>query len=413
MKAEQDKSQTGAAGKLRKRKRFVYLFVIILLIAAAWLIKRGTPQRSESAGDVLTEERRIPVVVMSAAVRNFERRLVVQGNIEAAEFAVVSPRIQGTIENIFVDEGAAVAAGETILFEIDKVNLEKAVTLRRHDLEVAKHARHEKAANLKRVKADFVKTELDYNRYERLFKKGAVTPDAFERQESIYKQSQAGLEHAQALLDLGDEQAKQAEVALAMSEKNLTDAVVYAPINGMISERLHEPGEMGQPGEPIVRIDNLSTIEISAYIPAQYYSEVISNQTQMKVRVSGIDAGRQVVIYKSPTIDNKLRTFEVKCVVNSPPEGVVPGSMAQIVMILEQKEVLGVPSEAIVERGGQSVVFVVSEGVSHQVALMAGLETDGWTEVIDSGLSEESSVVTMGQQMLEDGSGISVQKDPI
>jgi len=413
MKAEQNSSQTRGKIKVWKRQHFVYLFLFVLVIAAVCLIKRSLSRTSETSVDVSAEEKLIPVVVRSPVVRKFERRLVVQGNIEAAEFAVVSPRIQGTIDSVLVDEGEPVIAGETILFEIDKINLEKTVTLRRHDLEVAKHASREKAANFKRVQADFEKAELDYKRYVRLFKKEAVTPDAFERQESIYKQTQAVLEHAQALLDLGEEQAKQAEVALAMSEKDLKDAVVYAPINGMISERLHEPGEMGQPGEPIVRIDNLSTVEISAYLPAQYYSEVIPSQTRMNVRVSGIDVGRQVVAYKSSTIDNKLRTFEVKCVVNSPPEGVVPGTMAQIVIILESREALGVPSEAIVERGGQSVVFVARDGTSHQVSLTAGLETDGWTEVIDSGLSEESSVVTMGQQMLEEGSRISVQKESI
>ncbi|MBL7189351.1 MAG: efflux RND transporter periplasmic adaptor subunit [Phycisphaerae bacterium] len=411
MKTKHKNDQTGDKGRDRKAKLVVRLFLVLALIGIAYGIYWSLPDKAESAIDEFAETKLIPVVVKSPVLRDFERRLVVQGNLEAAEYAIVSPRIQGTIDAIFVDEGASVVAGETMLFQIDKLNLEKAVTLRRHDLEVAKHAKRERAANLKRVQADFEKTELDYNRYERLFDKEAVTPDAFERQESIYKQAKAMLEHAQALVDLADEQEKQAEVALAMSEKDLDDAVINAPISGKISERLQEPGEMGKPGQPVVRIDNTSVIEASAYLPSQYYSKIIPGETRMNIEVSGIDVGQQVVSYRSPTIDHRLRTFEVKCVLKSPPEGVVPGAMAHIVIVLESRTGLGVPSEAIQERGGRSIVFVVRDGTSHEVSVTKGLETAGWTEILDSDLNEEASVVTMGQQMIDEGIRVSVQKE--
>ena len=411
MKTEHKNDQTRDKGPGLKGKLVVYLFLALAAVGIAYAIFRNLSGKAESATNENTEEKLIPVVVNSPVLRDFERRLVVQGNLEAAEYAIVSPRIQGTIDAIFVDEGASVVAGKTMLFQIDKLNLEKVVTLRRHDLEVAKHAKRERAANLKRVQADYEKTELDYNRYVRLFDKEAVTPDAFERQESVYKQAKAMLEHAQTLVDLAGEQEKQAEVALAMSEKDLSDAVINAPISGKISERLQEPGEMGKPGQPVVRIDNTSVIEASAYLPAQYYSRIIPGETRMNIEVSGIDVGQQVVSYRSPTIDHRLRTFEVKCVLKSPPEGVVPGAMAQIVIVLESRKGLGVPSEAIMERGGRSVVFVVRDGTSHQASVRTGLETSGWTEIIDSDLNEEASVVTMGQQMIGEGIRVSVQKE--
>jgi multidrug efflux pump subunit AcrA (membrane-fusion protein) len=131
----------------------------------------------------------------------------------------------------------------------------------------------------------------------------------------------------------------------------------------------------------------------------------------MNIEVSGIDVGQQVISYRSPTIDNRLRTFEVKCVLKSPPEGVVPGAMAQIVIILESRKGLGVPSEAVQKRGGRSVVFIVKDGTSHQVSVKSGLETSGWTEIIESNLNEEASVITMGQQMVEEGTLVNVQKE--
>ncbi|MBN2137678.1 MAG: efflux RND transporter periplasmic adaptor subunit [Sedimentisphaerales bacterium] len=410
MKTEDKKGQTKGSGG-----RWLRLFVGVLLVfasaGAAYKIYRGRAVQGESNIKEAAETGGIPVVVRSPVTKVFEERLVVQGNLEAAEFAVVSPRIQGVIDIIFVDEGDSVSAGETKLFQIDKLNLEKTVTLRRHDLAVAKYAGRERAANLKRVEADFAKAELDYNRHVRLFEKGAVTPDAFERQESIYKQSKAMVEHAQTLVDLAAEQEKQAEVGLAMSLKDLDDALVYAPLSGKVSGRFREPGEMGVPGQPALRIENTSIIEVCAHLPAQYYSRIVTGRTRMNVAVSGTEVSGQTVSYKSPTIDERLRTFEVKCVLRSAPEGFVPGAMAEIAIVLESREGLGTPSEAIVTRGGSTVVFVVKDGVSHQVEVKTGLEMSGWTEIVEGALDSDDRVVVMGQEMVDQGSRVSVQEE--
>ena len=168
---------------------------------------------------------------------------------------------------------------------------------------------------------------------------------------------------------------------------------------------------MGEPGRPILRIEDKSLVEVSVFLPAVYYPAIVAGQTQMKVNVSGIDLGLQIISYKSPTIDSRLRTFEVKCQLKDPPDGVAPGAMAQIVGVLESREGLGVPSEAIVHRGGQNVIFVVRDNVSHQVPVQPGIETDGWTEIREGQVSEEAAVVNMGQYMIEDGTRVTVQKE--
>lgn len=382
------------------------LLVIFVAIVGHFLRSNNVLDTDES----LTE-RRIPVVLTPAAVRTFEQRVVVQGNVEAKEFAMVSPRVQGIIEAIFVDEGDSVIAGKTRLFKSDALKLEQTVEIQKNELSVAQFAKRQSAANLEKVTVDLNKSELDYKRFKRLFEKQAVTADAYEQQDSQFKQLQAEQKVAKAQLDLTAERVQQAEAALAISQKNLSDTMVYAPLTGKVSVRFQEPGEMGQPGQPVVRIDDTSVVEVSTYLPAQYYSKMIPGQTRMNVEVSEIDVGQQVISYRSPTIDQRLRTFEVKCVLKSPPEGVVPGAMAQIVIILESRKGLGVPSEAIQERGGRSVVFIIKDGTSHQVSVKSGLETSGWTEIIDGDVNEAASVVTMGQYMLDDGTEVSIQKE--
>jgi RND family efflux transporter MFP subunit len=224
-------------------------------------------------------------------------------------------------------------------------------------------------------------------------------------------QLQAAEKLSQALVNLAAAQEDQAKASLTIAQKNLADATIVAPISGKVSARLLEPGEMGSPGIPVLRIDDTTVVEVAAFLPAQYYPDVVSGQTLMTIQVVGIDVGRHTITYKSPTINPKLRTFEVKCLLTNPPEGVAPGAMAQINVILESRKALGVPSAAIQQRSGHNVVFVVKDHISHQVIIQPGIEMDGWTEIREGDVTEEVAVVTMGQYMIEEGTRVAVQKE--
>jgi multidrug efflux pump subunit AcrA (membrane-fusion protein) len=85
--------------------------------------------------------------------------------------------------------------------------------------------------------------------------------------------------------------------------------------------------------------------------------------------------------------------------------------MAQLVVVLEGRQGLGVPSAALEQRGGRSVVFVVENDAARQVPVTAGIESAGWTEIVDSELAEGAAVVTMGQYMVQAGTPVAVQKE--
>ena len=361
--------------------------------------------RSETdamADDAQPLERHMRVELTPVSTRMFEERVAVQGNLEAKNSANVSARLPGIVERILVEEGDIVAIGDA-LFESDAVKVEKAVEASKHDLAVARCAKREKDANLERVQADLDKAEIDVQRFERLHKTGSVPLDALEQQQSRFKQTKAMLKHARSLVDLGTEQVRQAEAGLAIVEKDLSDAIVYAPIAGSVNMRFIEPGEMVGVGDAVVRIEDTSLIEVSAFLPAHYYPRTVPGTTLVRVKVYGIDAGECVLSYKTPTVNPKLRTFEVKCILSGPPEGVVPGAMADIEVVFERHEAPGVPAGAIQIRGGRDVVFVSDNGTARMVAVETGLETDSCLELRGNTLAEGTPVVTMGQSLLRDG----------
>lgn len=401
----------GKQTKARRTVGFTIIFVIIAVIGAGGYFLSKRTRAGQPASPEQAEQQRIPVVTTQAAIRDFQRILAVQGNVEAKNSAFVSSRIPGTLEYIFVDEGDTVVANKTRLFQTDDANLKENLEIGRHNLTVAQSSKNKSMANIEKTRADLHKAKLDYERFKRLLKKEAVTADMFEQQESRYLQLQAVEKLNIAELNLAAAQQEQAQASLAIAEKNLADATIYAPISGKVSSRMLEPGEMGSPGVPVLSIDDTTVIEIAAFLPAQYYADIISGQTSMKIQVAGIDIGQHAITYKSPTIHPMLRTFEIKCLLTNPPEAVAPGAMAQINVILESRKGIGVPSAAIQQRGGNNVVFTVKDNISHQVTVQPGIEMEGWIEIRKGQISENTPVVTMGQYMIEDGTQVTVQKE--
>jgi len=368
--------------------------------------EKGTPDAKTAIA-----EREVPVVLTPVASRTFENRLAVQGSVEAKNTVVVSVRIPGTIDDIYVEEGDEVIAGETKLFQTDALKLTKAVEVSRQDVAVAHCAKREAEANLEMVQAQYDKAKIDFDRFQRLYNQNAVTQDVFEQQDSRYKQTKAGLKHAETVVDLATERARQAEAALAIAEKNLSDSLVYAPITGKVSARLKEPGESADSSHPVLQLVDPKVLEVSAFLPAQYYAQIQPGTTTMRIRVGGIEAGERPITYRSPTITPQLRTFEVKCLLEDPPEGVAPGALADIQITLEQRQGAGCPSNAVLQRGDQKVVFVVENNRAKQIPVETGLESDGWIELLAGAPPEGAPGVTMGQSLLNDGTPVTIHKE--
>ncbi|HUT05054.1 MAG TPA: efflux RND transporter periplasmic adaptor subunit [bacterium] len=386
---------------------------MLLALVALWClcsvtISCGPDSEGNADKNDTAKQPRVRVALTPISKRTFERRVVMQGNLEAKNFADVSARVEGTIDAVFVDEGDHVVAGKTKLFQVDSLNLRRAVDVRRQDLAVAKCSLREAQAGLEQVDAQLEKADLDLRRYERLHKSNTVSSDAFEQVQSQHKQIKAAHKHSVSLVDLQRELVRQAEIALSIAEKNLSDSLVYAPIDGTVSRKYHEVGEMPEKGKPVLRIEDTSVIEVSAFLPAQFYADVRPGETLMSVRVGERDVGDFAVSYRSPTVDPQLRTFEVKCTLVDPPEGVVPGAMADVSIVLERTEGLGVPSQAVQHRGDDEVVFVVGSETARSVKVETGLQTDGYVLLKNCALSEGAPVVTQGQNFLNDGSPVKV-----
>ena len=153
-----------------------------------------------------------------------------------------------------------------------------------------------------------------------------------------------------------------------------------------------------------------------AFLPAKHYAEVIPGETKVQMQTGARDGGMRppsppvetTVVAKSPAIDQRLRVFEIKALLPG-SDTAVPGAMADFRVVLERREGLSVPQEAVLSRAAGTVAFVAqADGTAKEVPVEVGLRDAGRAEIL-SGLAPGDPVVVQGQTQLYDGRKIGVK----
>lgn len=353
--------------------------------------------------------RTLVVRVQPATEQPFERRLTVQGTLEAKHYANVAARTDGNLDIINVDEGDWVEGDKTVLFQIDPTRVQNALTIAKQNLAVSEASLAVAEASANKVKAEAKKAALDFERYKRLHKESKVTDNEFEMRDVANNQAKAGIEVADAQVDLAERQVRAAEANVTIAQKNLDDATIIAPLSGAVSSRTAEPGEFIASGRVILKIEDPAIVEAAAFIPAQYYPEIEPGKTVFRLTLGGRVVGEHSVTYKAPVIHTTLRTFEIKgLIADAAKEGAVPGLQADMAIVFESRKGLGIPTDAILWRGGTPTVFVAENGHAVSRTVTLGLQNDGRTEIL-TGLTPGESIVTEGQTQLNAGDALTIQ----
>lgn len=375
-----------------------------LLLLPALLPLSGCGRRPRPAPAAAPAAAREAVLVRTepAAVRDFRRLLRLQGSIDAKGAARIAARVPGTLDEIRVDQGDRVAAGD-VLFVTDRLNLENRVEAERQNVLVTAAGMAEARAGLRQAEVGCAKATLDYERFKRLYEEQkAVTQDAFEKVETAWRQALAGVDYRQALVTVAEARRQQAEATLRIAEKTLADSRVVAPFAGVVTARLLEPGEYANAGAAVLTLEPPATLEAVFLVPSEYYATIEPGTTVAQVWAGGRDLGELPVTQRAPAVDPLSRTFEVK--VRLPADcGVASGVLCDGALVLERRRALGVRSAALTPRGGQSCLFVARDGHAVLVPVHAGIVEAGYTELLDSDLAESAAVVVEGQAFLEDG----------
>jgi HlyD family secretion protein len=234
-----------------------------------------------------------------------EERLLLYGNVDIRQ---VQLAFNGNerIAALLVEEGDRVKAGQ-LLARLDTQRLEPKAASRQAQVQAQREvvARLEAGnrpeevrkakADLEAAKADLENAELTYKRVTQLTTQGVDTQqrkDDARAALDVAKAREAAVRETYDLMVLGPRkediaaakatlQAHEADLALARRE--LADAQLYAPTNGVIRNRILEPGDMASPQKPVFTLALDDPVWVRAYVPETKLGKI---RTGMKAEVT-------------------------------------------------------------------------------------------------------------------------------
>ncbi len=348
---------------------------MLAVMAGAACAAAGEDRPPEGGVDDAGGRRVINVEVTRVERGAFTDSIRVAGQVEAYRDVTISADEGGAIRRYLLPRGARVRAG-AVIAELDAGVLEAQV------------AEARAAASL--------------------------AAEQYERQRRLWEDERIGTEIAflRAKYD-----AEMATARLATLESRLERTKIRSPIDGVFDEKLLEAGEYAGVGDPVARVVTTNPIKVTAGIPERYAAFV---RRADSARISfDVLRGRAFfgrIAFVGTSVNEASRTFPIEIVIQNPDGLIKPQMIADVQVVrLRLDSVIVVPQTAVLrtEDGYQVMLAATEDG--HAVAKARPVTVGpsyATRVVIESGLEPGASLITLGQQLVDDGSLLRVVNAP-
>lgn len=272
--------------------------------------------------------------VVQPVLASLPQRIEFSGPLVAPNTAVVRAKTSGTLVSLSVAEGSRVAAGQAI-GRIDQAELASRIA--------------ERNANIDSARASMAQAERTHASNERLAAQNFISPVALE-------QSRATLDAARATLHA-------AQAALETTRVAGRDAVVVAPIAGIVSKRQALPGEKLAVEQPVVTIVDLAQLELAGTVGTHEVARLAPGMP-VQVQVEGVpDPVGAKLVRIAPAAEPGTRSIGVTVALANPKELLRAGQYAMArVLLADDRQRLLLPMSAVGSTAGQSHVWVIDGG---------------------------------------------------
>ncbi len=333
--------------------------------------------------------------------------ITANGYVVARTRASVASRISGRLASLSVEEGTVVRRGQ-ILARLDNDDYVAAVA----------------QAEAEQLRAEAQVAELRSNR-DQLGRDLARSRELLAKKlepARVVEDLESQVTSAEARINVQLAQIKSAEAAVQFARANLANTTIRAPFDGTVLRKDAEVGEVVAPVASgggltrgaVVTMADLKTLEVEVDVNEAYIAQIKDKQPTRVVLdayPTATFAGRvrQIV----PTADRQRATVQVKVSITDHDPRILP-EMGARVEFLDTASVsptaparIFVPSAAVANVGGTTVVWVVRDGLVKRTTVDAGPVSGGRREV-RSGLSGGESLVLDPPQDLSDGAKVNV-----
>jgi len=388
------------------RKAFVWVIVIFAVIVLGAL---GLRTLSKSRGEQAQGQgqgragggrrggpggadagRAVPVSAAPAQQRDIPVYLEGLGNVQAYYTVTIHSRVDGQLMQVNFREGQHVRKGDELAL-IDPRPYEV-------QLAQAEATKYKDQANLENA-------QRDLQRYADLYKQGVIAQQQYNTQQSVVAQ-QEGLVRAD-------------DAQINSVKLNLTYCHIKSPIDGQVGLRLVDPGNMVHAADQngLLVITQLQPITILFTLPEDNLQLVMQHMRgkALEVQAWNRDDTQQIADGRLETIDNQIDpntgTFRLKSVFDNRDNALYPNQFVNArLQVYTRKNAITIPAAAV-QRGSQGTyVYIVKQDKSAESRTIKIALTEGTVAVLDAGVNPGELVITDGQERLQPGNKVGVQR---
>jgi RND family efflux transporter MFP subunit len=315
--------------------------------------------------------------IVQLAPRALSAELLLPGTVQAISQATVRSKVSAEVRMVSVREGDKVRVGQVVA-EFDTAQLRTQLA--------------ERQATLESARAQLAQTERTREANAQLVKQNFISQNAFDTADAAHRAQVAAVAVAAAQLE--------------QTRLMLADAVVHAPIDGLVSKRHVQPGEKVAFDAPLLSIVDLGRLEVQAQAAVSDIT-LVTVGSRAEVEVEGLPdrtfAGRVERI--NPSAEPGSRTISVYVGLTNENALLKAGMFARVrLRARPEREVAALPLSAIQSEAGQNIVWIIADGKLMKRVVTIGRrdERSQLVEVVN-GLDPADRVVATKFDNLRDG----------
>jgi HlyD family secretion protein len=378
---------------LKKKTKILIAGSLVAVTGAGFVAARRGPKATE-------------VEVATVGREDLQAKVTANGKVQARKKVDISATIPGQITHLAVKEGDVVKKGQFLL-QIDATNPRASARSSEFSMEALRQDHQSARANLEQARADLKRAEENYA--SRIIS------------EADMERARTGVATAQAGADAASRRIEQAQATLEGARDTLAKTTVRSPIDGVVTAKRVEEGEVAvigiqnSPGTVLLQVSDMSTVETELEVDETSVPSLALGQ-EARIRIDAYpnrtfkgevtEVGGSPILPAAGANQNAIK-FLVKVLIKDPPPGVKPGLSVQADILTGfRAQALVVPIQALVIRDREKKpgdaaagtpkdeegVFLMENGKARFQPLQTGLLGELSLEVV-SGLKGGETLI--------------------
>ena len=385
-------------------KRFLPLLAVALSILSVSCKEGDTKQRAEAG-----EKKRVKVVKAMSA--NVPRSVEVSGTLAAEEEVVLSVKVPGRVQTVYVDLGSPVKRGQALVrlepadFQLRVQQADAAYQQARVRLGLdaegegdGNSLNMEETGVVRQAKAVLEEAKLTRDRMESLSKDGLVAKSQYDDAMAQYQVAEARYQDAVEEVRARQALLIQRRAELDIARKQLSDSVLSSSTEGVIQEKRVTAGQFVASGDPVLTLVRIHPLRLKLAVPERDSSNVRAGQ-RVEIRVEGdanrVHVGRLARV--SPAISADNRTLMVEAEIGNEQGVLRPGSFARAEIITDSNQpVVLIPASSVITFAGLTKVISIENNETQEKRVKLGRNSKGSVEVVEGIQAGETVVLDPG-----------------